>query len=304
MPENSTSTGSSLLYAILWLKSKLPFWVWFRVSELLFVLVFWLFRYRRKVTRANLLLAFPEKPLAEIRRIERRYYLHLCDVLVETVKGVSMKPAEVLQRMKLINPELLREGDQTGKGTIVVASHYGNFEWANAVMSLIYEDLPAYTIYQKINNPAFEHIMRRIRGRFGAVLVNKQEAFRAALRYLKAPGLMAFVSDQSPSRRDKLYFTQFLGQPTAMHEGAAMLAVGRGFHAVFADIRKVKRGYYEATLIRIPVEDFAKNKDIHGFTDFHAKLLEKRIREEPAFWLWSHRRWKHQPGEGDEIAAS
>ena len=300
----NTTFSERILYATLWLKSKLPFWIWFRVSELLFVLVFWLFRYRRKVTRANLVLAFPDKNKNEIRRIERQYYLHLCDVLVETIKGVSMKPEEMLNRMNLLNPELLREGDQTGKGTIVVASHYGNFEWANAVMSLIYDDLPAYTIYQKINNPTFEGLMRRIRGRFGAVLVDKQKAFRAALRYLKVPGLMGFVSDQSPSRRDKLYFTQFLGQATAMHEGAAMLAVGREFHAVFADIRKVKRGYYEATLIRIPVEEFAQNKDAHGFTDFHAKLLEKRIREEPAYWLWSHRRWKHQPREGDVVAGS
>jgi KDO2-lipid IV(A) lauroyltransferase len=273
----------------------MPFWLWYRVSETLFILLYWVFRYRRKVTRSNLKRAFPEKSDREITSIERRFYLHICDVLVETIKTVSIKPEEVAKRMKLLNPELLQEGKKLGKGTIIVASHYGNFEWANAVMSVVDKDLPAYTIYQKLKNPTAERLVRRLRGRFGAVLIEKHDAFRAALRHLKAPGLMGFVADQSPSRRSTLYFTDFLRQPTAMHEGVAMLAVGREFPAVFADIRKVKRGYYEATLIRIPVEDFAKDKDIHGFTDFHAALLEKRIIQEPAYWLWSHRRWKHAP---------
>ncbi|MFK7969744.1 MAG: lysophospholipid acyltransferase family protein [Bacteroidia bacterium] len=293
-----------ILYYGLWLLSILPFFIWYRISELLYLIIYWILGYRRKVVRSNISRAFPEKSLKEIKRIERRFYLHLCDLLIETIKGVSMGKGAIQKRMKLTNPEIVDAALQAPKGTIVIASHYGNFEWANAAMSIADENLPSYTIYHGIKNQYFERLMRRIRSKHGSVLIEKQQAFRAALRHLQSPGFMGFVSDQSPSRRQQLYFTRFMGIPTAVHEGASILAVGRAFPAIFADIQKIKRGYYTVTAVPIPVEAFVAGNDIHGFTDFHADLLEARISKEPAFWLWSHRRWKHSPRDGDTLSKS
>lgn len=288
-----------ILYLFVWLLSKLPFIFWYSVSYLLYLVVYYLLGYRKKVVEENLLRAFPEKNETTRKEIAHQYYRYLCDLLVETIKGASLSAERMKKRMHVENPEVL-DGIRTGEtGGIIVASHYGNFEWTNAGLDIASGNLTTYTIYHPLKNPRFEALMQRVRGRFGTQLIDKQHAFRAAIRHLKSPCLMGFVSDQSPSRRDSLYFAHFLNQATAMHEGAALLAVGRGYPAFFADVKRVRRGYYRLELIRIPVEDFTEKNDLAGFTDFHAALLEKRIRENPPYWLWSHKRWKHTPQPGD-----
>jgi KDO2-lipid IV(A) lauroyltransferase len=249
-------------------------------------------------------MAFPKKADKEIKHIERAFYRHLCDLLVEALKGVSMSEKQFRKRMEFRSAKIIKDIAERGKGTLIIASHYGNFEWTNACIDCHAEEVPTYTIYHKLNNPSMDKLMRQVRSRYGTHLLSKEEAFRGAVRALKSLCMMGFVSDQSPSRRKTLYFSQFLGIPTAMHEGAAMLAVGRNVPAYFADVRKIKRGYYTCELVPIPTEKFAQNKDQHGFTDYHAQLLEAVIRREPAYWLWSHRRWKHQPREGDVVGST
>lgn len=286
-----------LLYAM----SYLPFWVLYGISDLLFLLTFYVFKYRRKVVRHNLDMAFPEKNEQEKQDIEKAFFRHLCDVLVEALKGVTISEKQFRKRMQFQSADVVAAIEAAGKGTLIIASHYGNFEWTNACIDYHAGNVPTYTIYHRLKNPSMDRLMRNIRSRWGTNLLSKEEAFRGSVRAIKSLCMIGFVSDQSPSRRKTLYFTHFLGLPTAMHEGAAMLAVGRNLPAYFADVRKVKRGFYTCTLIPIPTEQFAAQKDQHGFTDYHAQLLEEVIRTEPAFWLWSHRRWKHQPREGDEV---
>jgi KDO2-lipid IV(A) lauroyltransferase len=291
-----------LLKGVLFALSYLPFWLLYLLSDLLFLLAFYLLKYRRKVVTDNLRKAFPEKDQAERDRIARAFYRHLCDLLVEALKGVSMSARQLEKRMRFQSPEVIREIARKGEGTLIIASHYGNFEWTNSCVDYHAGEVPTYSIYHPLKNEAMERLLQEIRTRWGTTLLTKQEAFRGSVRALKSLCLIGFMTDQSPSRRKHLYFSSFLGQPTAMHEGAALLAVGRNRPAYFADVRKLKRGYYSCTLIPIPTEQFVEKKDMHGFTDYHAALLEAVIREEPAYWLWSHRRWKHQPRTGDELS--
>lgn len=293
-----------LIKGSLYLFSRLPFWVMYRISEVLFVIAFYVVGYRKKVVLDNLQKAFPEKPLQEIKTIRRRFYLHLCDLLVESLKGVTLSARQLEKRMRFDSPEVIDAIAKGGRSAIIIASHYGNFEWTNACIDYHSGPVPTFTIYHELKSPYFERLMRGVRTRWGTQLIPKQTAFRAALRELKGHCMIGFVSDQSPSRRKQLYFSQFLGRPTAMHEGAAMIAVGRNIPAYFADVRKIKRGYYSCTLVPIPTSTYAATKDVHGFTDHHAAMLEAVIREEPAYWLWSHRRWKHAPREGDVVGGT
>jgi KDO2-lipid IV(A) lauroyltransferase len=76
-----------------------------------------------------------------------------------------------------------------------------------------------------------------------------------------------------------------------MFLGTEKLARKLDAAVVFLKIRKLKRGRYEmeAELICESPEDL----EPFEITNRHVAILEDLIREEPAYWLWSHKRWKH-----------
>jgi Kdo2-lipid IVA lauroyltransferase/acyltransferase len=57
-------------------------------------------------------------------------------------------------------------------------------------------------------------------------------------------------------------------------------------------MQKTKRGHYSLTFHLIT--DKPRETKTHEITEKHTRFLEQIIKEEPAYWLWSHRRWKHK----------
>jgi KDO2-lipid IV(A) lauroyltransferase len=257
--------------------------------------------YRRKVVLANLALAFPEKDAAERRQIARDFYRNFGDVIVETIKLLSISPAHLRRRVRHSNPEVLPAMVAHGGGGIAIFAHYTNWEWLGAGMGL---QLPFSTVgvYKTLSSRVFDHLLYHIRTRLGNEMITMEQTYRESITRLQKPCYIAFLGDQAPNPQPKLYFSKLLGQPAAVQLGIATICLKLDVPLYYFDIQREGRGYYAVTLRKVPHEDllpFSK-ESAQALTDRHVALLEEIIRARPADWLWSHRRWKRKP-QADSI---
>jgi len=282
--------GYILGYLVFWVLGHLPYRLQYFISDLLFIGVYYLVRYRRKVSFSNLRLAFPEKSTRELRKIERSFYHHLCDLGIESAISGFLTEKQIKERFTYRNPELMEDLYRKGKQVIGITGHYGNWEWS-LNMPLFFSH-HIIGIYKPMNNPWFDRYFRSKRERFGAHAVAMEQVARELVK-CKNNGLLAFagfVADQRPVWEHIQYWTTFMGQMTPVYLGPEKLALKLDTAVVFFRIRKVKRGYYETELELITESPSALSP--HELTERHVKMLEELIHENPAWWLWSHRRWK------------
>jgi KDO2-lipid IV(A) lauroyltransferase len=294
-----------IYYFILKPLSFLPFWALQRMSDFLYYIMYYLVGFRKKVVYQNLSNSFPEKNNKEIIQIAKKFYRHLCDLIVESVKLFSISREEVINRCKFVNPELLDFFYEQNRSIIIVAGHYNNWEIFAQSCNLQMKH-QAVGIYTPLTNPYFEKKFSASRGRYKVVLLQKndvKEYFRTNSDQLLA---VVFGTDQSPSSGTKrVYWTTFLNQETAVMYGSEKYAREYNFPVIFARMIKVKRGSYE---IRFELlEENPATSDYGVITEKHTRALEKQILEQPEFWLWTHRRWKRKksdflslPAEADQ----
>lgn len=281
-----------LISFFLWCMSKLPFAVLYLLSDILFLLVFYVFKYRKKVVYKNLRNSFPEKSENEIKDIARQFYRYFPDIIVETIKMMSISEKEILERIELNNPEEIYNHFNNNKSVIVVTSHYGNWELGIHRLSLM-TSVPKLIIYKPLNNKDFNTIFNKIRMRFGATMVPMKQILRHMVKLKEQLHISVFVADQTPMYQDSDYFMPFLNQEALVYTGTERIAKLTGNPVVFCEIgRKPKRGYYYCNFTTL-VEDPALYKK-HEITQIHNQFTEKVIRNAPAYWLWSHNRWKRQ----------
>lgn len=273
------------------LLSFLPLNVLYIFSDGLFLILFHITKYRRAVVAENLKNAFPEKDETERKTITIQYYRYICDLIIESVKMISLSKAEAMERFKFVNPELLEEYFKQNKSVIAAAGHYGNWEMASNVGLIT--DKKILVVYKPLTNEIFERFLRKTRSRFNAKMVPMKTSFREILSYRKEPTVSIIVSDQTPVQSDAHYFTTFLNQPTAVFSGIEKLAKSYNYPVVFCDVKVVKRGHYTCEFI--PLIEVPKDTAEQEITETHVKYLEKMIRKEPQYWIWSHKRWKFKP---------
>ncbi len=280
-------TAIALLYVI----SYLPLPVMYFFSNILAILLYDVFRVRRSITITNLTRSFPEKEPREIRAIARRYYQHLADMVFEIIKCLTITEAQIRDRCKLENRELINRYDEEKRSVVAVLGHYGNWEWA-ALISVLNIRQPTVIVYKPLRNPHFDALFRKVRERFGVQMVPMKEVGRYYVRNRSEHFVTCFVSDQPPRQAEVAYWTTFLNQDTAVHFGAEKLAAKYDHAVVFVSMKKVSRGRYVCNLEEIVAEPTRCAES--EITETHVRKLEALIREEPEFWLWSHRRWKRK----------
>lgn len=280
-----------LVAAIAYPLSVLPFWVLYRFSDVFFLLIYYVFGYRKKVVFNNLRNSFPNKSEEEIRTIAKQFYRHLCDILVEDIKLLSLSQQEVLRRCVVENPELLNKVYDKGSSAIMTLGHTGNWEMSGLMASVLLKH-HSIAIYRKLSNPYFDQLAHRLRGRFGLELV-PQSDLRGLMRKLKEPGnVFHFITDQTPWQVQHAHWMDFLNQDTPVFMGTERVARQTGLPVFYIDVKKVKRGHYHIKII--PVTDDPKALQPGELTEMHTRLLEQSIRQQPFNWLWSHRRWKRK----------
>lgn len=293
----------SVFYFIVYTMASLPTALWYFFSEVLFILLYYIIGYRKEVAYSNLKRCFPEKSETEIRNLLKASFRHLCDVFAEFFREIGMSEKELKQRMTVVNPEVFREIEAKGKGVLFLASHYGNFEWMTT-RTVTATSMNCYGIYAPLKNPYMEALAVKTRRRWGGDLIPARNAIKNALSKLEERSIIGFICDQTPSRREVLYFTEFMGQVTAVHDRFAQLALEKGADVFYVKVCKEKRGYYSMEIIPLPVSEYLpySPENTRRFVDLYIQKLEENIREQPEYWLWTHRRWKHDPREGDILS--
>ncbi len=279
----------------LYLVSLLPFWFLYLIADLLYVILYYITGYRRKVVQENLRNSFPEKTETERKAIERKYFKYMADLMIETIKSVSMSRKSVEKRMICTNPELLEQYFGKGRSIIAAAGHYANWEMACLSFGFL-TTRRRMIVYKPQSNEVFTDFFNRTRSRFGATMISMRQTLRKMIEFKNELTITVLASDQTPTREDAKYFIEFLNQPTAVFLGVEKLTKVVNSVVIFYRIDLVKRGHYTYTFVPL-VEEPEKTKP-YEITEIHVRYLEQLIREKPEYWLWSHRRWKIKPPEG------
>ena len=278
-------------YGFIWLLHLLPERILYFLSDILYLLMYHVAGYRKKVVYRNLERAFPNYDKASIRRIAKEFYRHLSDTLLEQAVLHFYSESKARQRMLVNNPEVLNELYGKGKMVMAVLGHYGNWEYMAALSLSI--DHPVFAIYKPLRNKYFDRMIRHNREAFGVIPVPMNRIARTLVESHrdKKPALTLFLGDQRPRYHQIQYWTRFLGIDTPMFLGTEKLARKLDAAVVFLKVKKVKRGRYEVDVQLIC--ESPEGLKPYEITDRHVKALEEVIREKPAYWLWSHKRWKH-----------
>jgi KDO2-lipid IV(A) lauroyltransferase len=281
-----------LAYPILWIISIIPTRVLYVFSDIIFVLVYHIIGYRKKVVNENLNLVFPEKSEQEIQSICKKFYHHFCDMLVEAIKSISISEAELKRRFLLTNIEELRKIEKENKSIVLMMAHYASWEWIFILQR--YTSFKGYAIYKRLENKYFDALVKRIRAKYNTFLITTKETLPKLIEAKKNGELTlnGFVSDQTPKLSAAHHWNEFMGIKVPIHTGAEMLAKKLDMSVVFCKVKKVKRGYYEATFKTITLKP--KEFKDYEITDIFLKLVEEQIYEAPEFYLWTHKRWKHK----------
>ena len=281
-----------IIYPILWLISNLPFRLLYGLSDIIYVFIYKIFGYRTSTVKSNLELVFPDKSDKEIKAISSKFYHHLCDMIVESIKSMTISEAQLKKRYKFTNIELINDLEKKQRSIILMCAHYGSWEWIFIMQKYIKHK--GYAIYKRLSNKYFDKLVKRIRARHNTSLITTKETL-TVLNTCKIKGeltINGFVSDQSPKVNKAFHWNEFMGIKVPMYTGAEMLAKKLDMAVVFFGVKRIKRGYYETTFKTIS-ENPNEFKD-YEITDTFFKLVEDQILENPQYYLWTHKRWKHK----------
>jgi KDO2-lipid IV(A) lauroyltransferase len=269
--------------------ARLPFRVVYGLSDGLNFILRRLLRYRYRVIIDNLRRAFPDRTPEQLRRIARDYYRNLCDVTLEAIKGMRLPPEEIRRRCRLVNVDVLNAEQEHGRSVVVAGSHYANWEWGALAISLSARHTTV-GIYKSLRNPLIEAYLNRLRGQWGLELRSMRQTSRALVEFRRRPAMYCLIADQTPSNARQAHWIRFLHQETPFLSGADKIARRTGFPVYYFDTRRVRRGFYEVAFSLLC--DAPADAPEGEITRRYARRLEQIIEEEPANWLWSHRRWK------------
>lgn len=287
-----------LYYLVLIPLSLLPFPLLYGISNGLFVIFFYISGYRKKVVLTNIRNSFPEKSEKEINEICKKFYKHFCDLVVESIKTFTISERQIMKRFVIANPEVSDKYYDEGRSILFAGGHFNNWELlAVGVDKWVKHNTAG--IYTPLSNQYFDKKMQITRGKYGLKMVSTKNV----KRFLdsKENGLTAtiFAIDQSPSNPKSAYWMRFLNQETGVLYGVEKYAKEYNSPVIYGKLSKVKRGYYSLFLI-----DVTGNPQQTAYGEIIQKtqrILESNILENPQYWLWTHKRWKHKRPADKEL---
>jgi KDO2-lipid IV(A) lauroyltransferase len=262
-----------------------------------YLLLYHVAAYRRAVVQQNLSHAFPEKSPTEIDALARQFYWQLVEVALEIIKTRRMSATDIVDRVRVVNPDLLREYSNNFQDSVIMlAIHQGNWEWMLHGVKLSM-NIPIDPVYKPLHNKTVDALILQIRSQFGSRPIPMVSAARDILRRRREFRLFTLVADQAPIESERSYWTEFLNRPAAFYEGGEAIAKLTNYPVLFAQCRRLAQGRYEVEFREVARPPY--DADDHGIIERYVRLAEAAIRSEPQSWLWSNRRWKRDPPTTD-----
>ncbi|HDT12625.1 MAG TPA: lipid A biosynthesis acyltransferase [Candidatus Marinimicrobia bacterium] len=282
--------GYIIVYSKLWLIARLPKKIIYSISDLLYLFIYYVARYRRDVVYGNLRKVFPDYNEKEIKSIAKKFYKHLSDVIIESAIIHFIPFEKSCKQFTVKNPEIVNQLKDKKKNIVAISGHYGNWEFLSHLEKHI--DHQFVAIYKPLKNKYFDRFIRKSRSKYGSILVPMNKIARTLIKLQKDNilSLSGFLADQRPIWEHIQHWTKFMGLDTPVYMGPEKIARKLNSAVVFMGIRKIKRGFYEIEFTLIT--ENALDEEPFTVTETYFKLMEELIRENPAYWLWSHDRWK------------
>lgn len=272
--------------------SILPRFIIYFISDLLFLVLYYIVGYRKKVAIKNITNSFPDYSEKEVSRLARKFYLHLADIIMESAASLYFSKRRIQKMYTVSNPEIFEKYYKEGRSILVLTAHYGNWEWSTPMSITVQHDVVA--VYKPLKNKYFDRAMQRVRGRYGAHVIPMKNITRELINFKNNSVLTVsgMVADQRPIKQHIQYWTDFLKQKTPVFLGTEKLAKKLDSVVLYGNAVKVKRGVYSAEFQLIT--ESPKDTKEYEITDKQFKILESIILKEPAYWLWTHDRWKYK----------
>lgn len=286
----------NILLFILTAFAYLPLNMLYIISDVLAFFTHKIIKYRIAVVRENLSNSFPEKTIKELKEIENKFYRHLCDVIVETIKLLKISDNALAQRIKVVNPELPKSIFKESNIIILFLGHYANWEWIPFLSSCFDKEIEMGSLYKTLHSKLMDGIMKKIRSRHRIELIESKSAYRILFekKQKQQKFMVGFIGDQRPLNPKQKYNLSFLNQPTPTLVGAETIGKKIESTFLFLDIESNKRGYYNLTFKKMIITNEEFKTESYPYTKLFYYYLENNIKRNPHLWLWSHNRWKHQ----------
>ena len=250
------------------------------LSSILKSILYYIYPYRNEIINQNLQKIYPKSSKNDIKKLKKKFYKFLTDTIFETIKLLDLNIDDIKKRVSIKNPQIVLK-NQNKKNLIIVSSHYSNWEWLFARITIL-TDQKIYAVYKPLKNNFFNTLILRIRKKFGGIMLNKSKAGKYIIQKKNDHNTYFFLSDQVPENLNNVYETLFMNTQTSFSTGVEKLSKKVNAIVVYAKMKKIKQGYFRIEFLEL-------NNNI---TEKYVKYLEKSITEKPEFWLWSHNRWK------------
>ncbi len=283
--------GFFFFRGIVFLVGLTPFWVLYRISDILFLIIYYIIGYRKKIVFDNIKIAFPEKSEEEIHYISKKFFHQMTDLIVEALKGPALSSKQLKKRYKIINPGVMNSFFEKGRSIMGVTGHYANWEWSGLAMPLQQKHIPV-GMYKPLSNKSIDKFLRNTRTKRGSEARSIYKTKAAFEENYGRPALFGMVADQSPTNVKRAYCMEFFGRKTPFLHGPELYSKLYDLPVIYLYNKRVKRGYYEVSCHLLETEP-QKTED-GEITKKYKDFLEYVIRTDPSQWLWSHKRWKRE----------
>lgn len=288
-----------IVYGIWYLFSLLPMKVLYVLSDFLYLVVYHVARYRRKLVEKNISASFPDKAAEGKRRISKEFYHWFCDNFIETVKLMTISREELMRRMQFTGMGKMEEILQSGQSVAIYLAHYGQWDWITSIPLWIRADAQCCDIYHPLENKYFDQLFRVVRERYSALCIPMAQTLRQIVRFRQQGRtvVIGYIADQGPFWNNIHHWLAFLHHDTPVLTGAERIIKSANQAVFYGDVVRIKRGYYRCDL-KYLTDEPGKFKD-YELTDLYFQEVEETILRDPALYLWSHNRWKRTREEFD-----
>ena len=287
---------SNVLYGIIWVFSLLPLNVLYLFSDIVWLLMYLLppLRYRKKIVRKNLSMAFPDKDKKWLRRTERRFYYQFGCQIMESLKTASVGEKWIKRHMEITGCDKIVEQTLKGRSGFGYLGHVGNWEWIPS-MKLYFKDVDNFLggqVYHRLENKTMDLLMLKLRSRFGTENIPMEHVMRRLIECRNSGNtfFIGMIADQVPLYWNIHYWTQFMNQNTPVFTGTERISRKLDAQVWYMNITRKRRGYYRCDITMM--FDHTKDLPEYAVTEKYMRLLEENINKCPELWLWTHNRWK------------